>query len=204
MKFRWSLAPLQPLLAGQLARTLQIPPLLAQCLLNRAKVTERAGSDRARDLFSPESTMDHFVVGDPNVPDDGSQRSATDPDDDDDDMQPDTVFKADLVEPPGEASESGAPDLTSALAQSIDPELAAHTAHFEKKIYRVTGNVYSAVGYSLGNSVMIEGDTGVVIVDTVSSVESARQIREEFRKITTKPVAAVRSREMVRGSPERS
>jgi single-stranded-DNA-specific exonuclease len=35
MKFRWSLAPLQPLLAGQLARTLQIPPLLAQCLLNR-------------------------------------------------------------------------------------------------------------------------------------------------------------------------
>src|SRR5438874_8841285 len=59
--------------------------------MNRAKVTERAGSDRARDLFSPESTMDHFVVGDPNVPDDGSQRSATDPDDDDDDMQPDTV-----------------------------------------------------------------------------------------------------------------
>jgi len=92
--------------------------------MNRAKVTERAGSDRARDLFSPESTMDHFVVGDPNVPDDGSQRSATDPDDDDDDMQPDTVFKADLVEPPGEASESGAPDLTSALAQSAVEFLA--------------------------------------------------------------------------------
>jgi len=35
MKFRWSVAPTQPLLAGQLARQLQIPPLLAQCLLNR-------------------------------------------------------------------------------------------------------------------------------------------------------------------------
>jgi single-stranded-DNA-specific exonuclease len=35
MKFRWSLAPAQPLLAGQLAAQLQIPPLLAQCLLNR-------------------------------------------------------------------------------------------------------------------------------------------------------------------------
>jgi single-stranded-DNA-specific exonuclease len=34
-KFRWSLAPPQPLLAGQLATTLKIPPLLAQCLLNR-------------------------------------------------------------------------------------------------------------------------------------------------------------------------
>ncbi len=35
MKFRWSLAPPQPLLAGQLASSLNISPLLAQCLLNR-------------------------------------------------------------------------------------------------------------------------------------------------------------------------
>ena len=35
MKFRWSLAPPQPLLAGQLAARLKVPPLLAQCLLNR-------------------------------------------------------------------------------------------------------------------------------------------------------------------------
>ena len=35
MKFRWSLAPPQPSLAAQLATSLSIPPLLAQCLLNR-------------------------------------------------------------------------------------------------------------------------------------------------------------------------
>jgi single-stranded-DNA-specific exonuclease len=35
MKFRWTVAPSQPLLAGQLARALKISPLLAQCLLNR-------------------------------------------------------------------------------------------------------------------------------------------------------------------------
>jgi single-stranded-DNA-specific exonuclease len=35
MKFRWSLAPPQPLLAGQLAAQLTISPLLTQCLLNR-------------------------------------------------------------------------------------------------------------------------------------------------------------------------
>jgi single-stranded-DNA-specific exonuclease len=35
MKFRWSLATPQPLLAGQLAGALKISPLLAQCLLNR-------------------------------------------------------------------------------------------------------------------------------------------------------------------------
>ena len=35
MKFSWTLAPLQPALAGQLAQALGITPLLAQCLLNR-------------------------------------------------------------------------------------------------------------------------------------------------------------------------
>ncbi|MGA2028955.1 MAG: single-stranded-DNA-specific exonuclease RecJ [Verrucomicrobiota bacterium] len=37
MKFRWSLAPPQPLLAGQLASQLKISPLFAQCLLNRGR-----------------------------------------------------------------------------------------------------------------------------------------------------------------------
>jgi penicillin amidase len=53
--------------------------------LNRAKVTQRVGADRAKDLFSEEAAMDHFVIGDPNVPNDGSQRSSADADDEDDD-----------------------------------------------------------------------------------------------------------------------
>ena len=35
MKFCWSLAPTQPLLAGRLSSSLGVSPLLAQCLLNR-------------------------------------------------------------------------------------------------------------------------------------------------------------------------
>ena len=35
MKFRWTIAPPQPLLTGQLANALKISPLLAQCLVNR-------------------------------------------------------------------------------------------------------------------------------------------------------------------------
>lgn len=95
--------------------------------INRAKITARAGADRAKDLFSNESPLDHFVVGDPNVPNDGSQRTATDPDegDDDDDMQPDTVFKADLVEPKGHSLEDSSPDITSELAQSVVEFLGA-------------------------------------------------------------------------------
>jgi single-stranded-DNA-specific exonuclease len=35
MKYRWSVAPPQPLLAGRLAAELKLSPVLAQCLLNR-------------------------------------------------------------------------------------------------------------------------------------------------------------------------
>ena len=95
--------------------------------MNRAKVTARAGAERAKELFSIESPLDHFVVGDPNVPNDGSQRSATDPDegDDDDDMEPDTVFKADLAKPLGGPSENSALDITSGLAPSVEEFLRA-------------------------------------------------------------------------------
>ncbi|HTV61896.1 MAG TPA: single-stranded-DNA-specific exonuclease RecJ [Verrucomicrobiae bacterium] len=48
MKFRWSLAPSQPLLAGQLASQLKVSPLLAQCLLNRG--------------FSETASMEHFLA----------------------------------------------------------------------------------------------------------------------------------------------
>jgi penicillin amidase len=89
--------------------------------LDRAKVTERVGWERARELFSPDAAMDHFVVGDPNVANDGSQRSRADPDDedDDDDMEPDTVLKAGGLGSADAITPEGFPDLTSALAHSI-------------------------------------------------------------------------------------
>lgn len=66
--------------------------------ISRAKVTQRVGADRARELFSPEAAMDHFIVGDPNDKKDGSQhahrQSNDDEDDDEDDMQSDDVLKA--------------------------------------------------------------------------------------------------------------
>jgi penicillin amidase len=89
--------------------------------LNRAKVIERAGADRAKDLFSEQAAMDHFVVGDPNVPNDGSQRPATDADDedDDDDLQPDAVLKASLGVSSGAATSDTTPDPSTALALSV-------------------------------------------------------------------------------------
>jgi penicillin G amidase len=90
---------------------------------DRAIVEARVGPERAKQLFSPEATMDHFVIGDPNVPNDGSQRTRaqTDQDDDDDDTEPDTVIKASVVN--GDDSAARFPDLTSALAGNVRDSL---------------------------------------------------------------------------------
>ncbi|MDR3457020.1 MAG: single-stranded-DNA-specific exonuclease RecJ [Verrucomicrobiae bacterium] len=48
MKFRWTIAPPQPLLTGQLASAHKISPLLAQCLVNRG--------------FSEPAVVEHFLA----------------------------------------------------------------------------------------------------------------------------------------------
>jgi single-stranded-DNA-specific exonuclease len=57
MKFRWTLAPPQPLLAEPLAAQLKISPLLAQCLLNRGlsepDVIEKFLAPRLKNLGDP-------------------------------------------------------------------------------------------------------------------------------------------------------
>ena len=83
------------------------------------------------------------------------------------------------------------PPVRRDVPPAIDAELAEHTRHFERKIYKVAGNVYSAVGWDLANTILIEGDTGVIIVDTGGSLTTAREVEKELRRVTAKPVVAV-------------
>ena len=77
------------------------------------------------------------------------------------------------------------------IEPTINAELAEHTKHFEQKLYKVADNVYSAVGWQLGNVAMIEAPEGLIIVDTGESVSESRKIMAEFRKVSDKPVKAV-------------
>ncbi|MCF6265408.1 MAG: MBL fold metallo-hydrolase [Desulfuromusa sp.] len=77
------------------------------------------------------------------------------------------------------------------VTPSIVPELAEHTKVFEKKVYKIADNVYSAVGWNLANTIMIVGEDGIIIVDVGESVSATREVAAEFRKITDKPVKAI-------------
>jgi len=90
--------------------------------MDRAKVEERVDEDRSKDLYAVEAPMDHFVVGDPDVPNDGSQASRVDPDDedDDDDMPTDTILKASARGASGVRTPEAFADVASALWPSIE------------------------------------------------------------------------------------
>ncbi|XP_067651707.1 linear primary-alkylsulfatase-like [Haliotis asinina] len=70
--------------------------------------------------------------------------------------------------------------------------LKQHSNVFNKKeIIKVTPNVYCAVGYALANTIMIEGDDGVIIVDVTESVSAGDDVFRDLRAITKKPVRAI-------------
>ena len=69
--------------------------------------------------------------------------------------------------------------------------LEAHSAEFPKGIIQVMPHIHVAVGFAASNSIMIEGDDGVIIVDTFESTEAAEIVRPLFRAICDKPVRAI-------------
>jgi len=76
-------------------------------------------------------------------------------------------------------------------APTVPPRLTEQSRKMEQRVYKVTDNVYSAVGFGLANSTMVVGNDGVIIIDTLESLASARNVAAAFRAVTTKPVKAV-------------
>merc|ERR1719361_726527 len=78
--------------------------------------------------------------------------------------------------------------------QQVHEDLKAHTKQFNKaEILEVTDGVYVAIGYALANSIIIEGETSLIVVDTMESLESAAQVRSDFLAMTgtQKPVSTI-------------
>ena len=66
-----------------------------------------------------------------------------------------------------------------------------HRNEFKKELIEVTEDIYVGVGYGLANSIMIETENKLVIVDTLGSVEKAEELYKDFREISEKPIVAI-------------
>jgi alkyl sulfatase BDS1-like metallo-beta-lactamase superfamily hydrolase len=77
------------------------------------------------------------------------------------------------------------------LSEKAAKSLAEHSSIFKKDLVRVTDGVYAAIGYGLANSIMIDGPDGLIIVDTMTTVEEGKAVLQAFRTVSNKPVKAV-------------
>ena len=81
--------------------------------------------------------------------------------------------------------------------QEVHEKLKLHTEEFNHpEIVQVTDGVYVAIGYALANSIIIEADNSLIIVDTMESLESAKAARSDFNSMTppsihNKPVSTI-------------
>jgi len=92
-----------------------------------------------------------------------------------------------------------APAVTGGCSRKAPPpdpgsrakELAEHSAEFKRQLIKVADGVYSAVGFGLANSILLEGKDGLIIVDTMESAEAAADVKKAFDGVSSKPLKAV-------------
>ncbi len=78
------------------------------------------------------------------------------------------------------------------VAPSIHPELAEHTHLYSPpRVHQIGARVHCAVGWNLANITMIEGDDGIVIVDTGINLRQGHEVLAELRRVTDKPILAI-------------
>ena len=61
----------------------------------------------------------------------------------------------------------------------------------EPKIHEIEDGIWAAVGYDSTNSILIEGDSGILVIDTLSTYDSAKTLLEDFELISNKPIKTI-------------
>lgn len=70
-------------------------------------------------------------------------------------------------------------------------QLIARNEHLREDLIQVTDGVYTATGFSPANVSMIEGETGLIIVDAAMTPSHAERILAAFRRVSKKPIVAL-------------
>ena len=77
------------------------------------------------------------------------------------------------------------------IAPAVHPDLARHQGQMDPKIYTFRDHIHLAFGYSVSSCTMIEGDDGLILIDTLNTMETAEPVAEAFKKISDKPIKAI-------------
>jgi len=78
-----------------------------------------------------------------------------------------------------------------AMKADASEALIQHSKQFERGIVKVCEGVHVAIGYGLANVVLLEGDDGIVLIDTLESADAAKILKAELEQVTQKPLKAI-------------
>ncbi len=62
---------------------------------------------------------------------------------------------------------------------------------FPKEMITITDRVRIAVGWGHSNCIIVEGDTSLILVDTLDSDARAARLKDELSRLTDKPVKTI-------------
>lgn len=65
------------------------------------------------------------------------------------------------------------------------------TTAYPKEINEVAKGIYHVTGYGHSNAIIIEGETSLILIDTLDSNERAKKMMEAMKKYTDKPVKTI-------------
>lgn len=69
--------------------------------------------------------------------------------------------------------------------------LAEQSSEFTQGVEQVAEGVWMAIGYGLANSILVEGEDGLIVIDTMETMEEGAIVAREFRKLSDKPLKAI-------------
>lgn len=80
---------------------------------------------------------------------------------------------------------------TGHRGEVANAKLIQHGQTLGRKLHKVTDKVYCQLGSCLGNSTMILGEKGMIVVDTGDCVQQSVEQLEDFRTVTDRAVSAL-------------
>ena len=83
--------------------------------------------------------------------------------------------------------------VTGPAPDTVNPSLWRHMTHLKRHgLYQVTPNVWQVRGFDLSNMTIVRGQTGWIVIDPLTSVETAKAALELVnRTLGQRPVSAV-------------
>ena len=62
---------------------------------------------------------------------------------------------------------------------------------YPKQVYQINDRIRCYVGYGHSNCIVIEGDTSLILIDSLDSDERAAKLREDLAASSDKPVRTI-------------